>query len=55
MSPNCVSDTEMGMCTVFFSLFIVAHERMTVTLILLQMREEKLGEANWSTTDTGGK
>lgn len=54
MSPKCLSDTELGMCTVF-SLFIAAHERMTVTLILLQMREEKLGEANWSTTDTGGK
>lgn len=33
-------------------LLSAAHRGMTITLSLLQMREEKLGEANWSTRDT---
>lgn len=55
MSRSCVSVTELGVCTILSLLFLAAYERITVTLILLQMREEKLGEANWSTIDTGGK
>lgn len=42
MGSNYISDTALGMYTVLSLLFIAAQERRSVTLILSQMKEDRL-------------